>query len=565
MERIINKLIDDAVANVDTYKTDGSTWLIFTETKKWVIELTKDGTLWYNYNFFKDLLVYLSMDVVENQHYITKWVEDNVINKVKRTLDLELRNQLNVENTIQNGVKETNSGRDVVDKFIIDTLENGVKDTLFGVDPDEGRVEDTIENGVKETIDLEMDDEEVVEYFIENGVKETTPSGYLGSIEMKGEIVHQFESPKQNNEVEDTIQNGVKETLNTAYMPQEMVEETIENGIKETKTPGKDGNIKSTLEWVSKNGTFSVRELIDGVIENGVKHTIADEFGDLLTVEDTIQNGVKDTKTSMSYQTFSVEDTIQNGVKETNPTNFAAVDEAIQNGVKDTKLGAPNNRDYFIKDTIENGVKLTNSSLQIDGSCVIENVIKEGVKYTGGIGNPNWMGNKVEDAVKNGVKHTCFAMERNQQHVDDTIQKGIKNTYSDILPKEYDWSDQFDVQEVIDNGVKHTEYGDWEDGDERLDDIIRNGVKETLSSVYPIERVVEKVVEVGVLETKSMDEWVNTDNIVNKVMNNGIKEVQPLPAQDGNRDWGNYYYRKGEPTKPHTKYVDDVLEKGEKI
>jgi hypothetical protein len=62
-----------------------------------------------------------------------------------------------------------------------------------------------------------------------------------------------------------------------------------------------------------------------------------------------------------------------------------------------------------------------------------------------------------------------------------------------------------------------------------------------------------------------MDEWVNTDYIVNKVMDNGIKEVQPLPAQDGNRDWGNYYYRKEDITKPHTKYVDDVLEKGEKI
>jgi hypothetical protein len=174
------------------------------------------------------------------------------------------------------------------------------------------------------------------------------------------------------------------------------------------------------------------------------------------------------------------------------------------------------------------------------------------------------MGDKVETAIENGVKQT-FKIQWPMEVVEETIQKGIKNTYSDILPKEYDWSNQFDVQEVIDNGVKHTEYGDWEDGDERLDDIIRNGVKETLSSVYPIERVVEKVVEVGVLETKSMDEWVNTDNIVNKVMNNGIKEVQPLPAQDGNRDWGNYYYRKGEPTKPHTKYVDDVLEKGEKI
>jgi len=398
-------------------------------------------------------------------------------------------------------------------------------------------------------------------------VKETTPSGYLGSIEMKGEIVHQFESPKQNNEVEDTIQNGVKETLNTAYMPQEMVEETIENGIKETKTPGKDGNIKSTLEWLSKNGTFDVRELINGVIENGLKQTKRSYDGSR--------------KQRTKY-------TIENGVK----------NETIQGW------------DFKIKceDTIENGVKLTNGSLQIDGSCVIEDVIKEGVKYTGGIGNPNWMGDKVETAIENGVKQT-FNIQWPMAVVEETIQKGIKNTYSDVLPKEYDWSNQFDVEEVIDNGVKHTEYGDWEDGDERLDDIIRNGVKETLddlhhrqrevvqtikegiketigedyphtnridgvikngvketlSSIYPIERVVEKVVEVGVLETKSMDEWVNTDYIVNKVMDNGIKEVQPLPAQDGNRDWGIYYYRKGEPTKPHTKYVDDVLEKGEKI
>ncbi len=439
MEKVVNRLIDNAVEGVDTYKTDGSTWLIFTETKKWVIELTKDGTLWYNYNFFKDLLAYLSMDVVENQHYITKWVEDNVINKVKRTLDLELRNQLNVEYTLQNGVKYTENVLCQRPQWVEDIIENEVKHTMDIEFRNKFIVEDTIQNGVKETIDLGMDDEEVVEYY-------------------------------------------------------------IENSVKETKTPGKDGNIQSTLEWVSKNGTFSVRELIDGVIENGVK---------------------------------------------------------------ETKIGAPDNRDYFIKDTIENGVKLTNGSLQIDGSCVIEDVIKEGVKYTGGIGNPNWMGDKVETAIENGVKQT-FNIQWPMAVVEETIQKGIKNTYSDVLPKEYDWSNQFDVEEVINNGIKETIGEDYPHTN-RIDGVIKNGVKETLSSVYPIERVVEKVVEVGVLETKSMDEWVNTDNIVNKVMNNGIKEVQPLPAQDGNRDWGVYYYRKGEPTKPHTKYVDDVLEKGEKI
>jgi hypothetical protein len=42
-------------------------------------------------------------------------------------------------------------------------------------------------------------------------VKHTEPGGYLGSIEMKGKIVHQLESPKQNEEVEDVIENGIKE------------------------------------------------------------------------------------------------------------------------------------------------------------------------------------------------------------------------------------------------------------------------------------------------------------------------------------------------------------------
>ena len=417
MEKVVNRMINDAVEGVDTYKTKDSTWLIFTESKRWVIELTKDGTLWYNYNFFKDLLVYLSMDVVENQHYITKWVEDNIINKVEDTHGQITRNPTTVENIIINGVKETE-------------LHKGVRPLV---------VNDTIQNGVIET-------------------KLTT-------------------SPFTNY-VEDAIENGVKHTIDTTHHKNKYVEDAIKNGVKYTTT---------------------------------------------------------------------------------------------------------GNYEHFL--SVENEVKLTNSSLQIDGSCVIE------------------------DVIENGVKETCCHDMKLTKSVEKIIQKGIKNTYSDILPKEYDWSNQFDVQEVIDNGVKHTEYGDWEDGDERLDDIIqngiketlddlhhrqrevvqtikegiketigedyhhknridgviKNGVKETLSSIYPIERVVERVVEVGILETKSMDEWVNTYHIVNEVMNNGIKEVQPLPAQDGNRDWGNYYYRKEDITKPHTKYVDDVLEKGEKI
>ena len=176
MEKIINRLINDEVAGVDIYTNAGSTWLIFTETKEWVIELTKKGALWYNYSFFKNLFAYLGFDVVENQHYITKWVENTLQNVVKHTYVEQYPIGRFVEDTIQNGVKKT----------------LGVEDGTFTSIGFEGLVENTLQNGVKHTyqvvdrIDLEVEDT------LQNGVKHTEPGGYLGSIEMKGEIVHQL-------------------------------------------------------------------------------------------------------------------------------------------------------------------------------------------------------------------------------------------------------------------------------------------------------------------------------------------------------------------------------------
>jgi hypothetical protein len=83
--------------------------------------------------------------------------------------------------------------------------------------------------------------------------------------------------------------------------------------------------------------------------------------------------------------------------------------------------------------------------------------------------------------------------------------------------------------------------------------VIKNGVKE----VKPAYKMIYNPMNFDriISEEKRIDD-------VTGVIRDGIKEVQPLPAQDGNRDWGNYYYRKGEPTKPHTKYVDEVIESG---
>jgi len=333
LNEVINKMINKAVVGCDKYVHNDSTWLIFTDDKKWVIELTKDGTLWYNYDFFKNLFKVLSLDVVENQNYITKWVEETIINGVRNTIQSITQQRRIVEDTIENGVKETHSGCDLlVDDYIEDTIQNGVKEIHW------------------------------VEY-------------------------------SNLRSVEDAIQNGVKHTEYGDWLDgDERFDDIIQNGVKETKTPGADGDILPTLEWIKENNTVNIPELIN--------------------------------------------------------------------------------------DVIEHGVKLTNSSLQIDGSCVVE----------------------------------------------DVIQNGIKETHDDVYHHKG-----------------------------RVGGVIKNGIKE----VKPAYKMIYNPMNFDriISEEKRIPD-------VTDVIRDGIKEVQPLPAQDGNRDWGNYYYRKGEPTKPHTKYVDEVIESG---
>ena len=216
MEKVINRIINDAIEGVDTYKTKDSTWIIFTESKKWVIELTKDGTLWYNYNFFNDLMVYLSMDVVENQHYITKWVEDNVINGVIHTKVSKKVRHFSVEDTIENGVKKTLEGLGCESLMVEDILNGGVKHTEYGdwEDGDE-RLDDIIQNGIKQTC------------------------AQIPSIDAVAERV---------------VEEGIKQTIGEEYHHRGRIDGVIKNGVKETKS----------IDY-SDNGEF----IVDGVIEKG--------------------------------------------------------------------------------------------------------------------------------------------------------------------------------------------------------------------------------------------------------------------------------------------------------
>ena len=502
MEKIINRLIDEAVVNVDKYVNNGSTWLIFTESKQWVIELTEDGTLWYNYNFFKNLFAYMSMDVVENQRYITKWVDDNIINGVKINYT-DAASQKNM--------------------FVQDTLQNGVKSTLSETSEQDFLVEKTIQNGVKHTDSLEWKCGFYIEDTIQNGVKHTSNKITC-----------------EHLDIEDTIKYGVKNTDWSECHRPVAVDDTTHNGVKET-------NVSPTFteygDWLDGD------ERLDDIIENGVKRTQNNPFSMITNVENTIQNGVKETNPVdvMKFFDNKMEDTIQNGVKE-------------------IKLGAPDNRDYFIEDAIQNGIKKTKTPIDgcltstmewMDENetnsvpKLIDYVVKYGVKQTKAM--DEWVNAEsiVDKTMKDGVKST-----KPGGYLGSIEMKG-KIVHQLESPKQNN-----EVEDVIQHGVIET----FDETHHRRREVvrtIRDGIKQTCAQIPSIDAVVERVVEEGIKETH--DDVYHHTARVEGVIRNGIKEVKGLPDMSGElRGYGDYYRRQKDMAKPHILYVKDVIENGDK-
>ena len=222
IEIIVKKLIDIYVKDADVYVNNGSLWLIFTEEKKWVIELDNAGNLWYNYHFFYNIFKLISMNVVDNQHYITRWVEDALQNGVNNTDRIKWNVTKQVEDALQNGVKHTSEWESESKTQVEDALQNGVKETRWMSDWVDNKVENTIQNGVKETLSNFISSDVCVEDIIQNGVKGT-----------KIQELDTWDIQKcRVKEVEDIIQNVVKDTKNLQWMKTTLIEDTVQNGVK---------------------------------------------------------------------------------------------------------------------------------------------------------------------------------------------------------------------------------------------------------------------------------------------------------------------------------------------
>jgi len=162
LEKLLFGMFDDAIQGVDRYNHNGSMWLIFTDEMKWVVEYTKEQTLWYNYHLFKQEMEIIGLDCVENCDIIKKWFESRFLN-------------INpVEDTIQNGVKDTRRSRLInlaATQMVKDTIQNGVKQTELS--KRDFFPKDIIQDGVKHTEDGDwLDGDERIGDIIENGVKD---------------------------------------------------------------------------------------------------------------------------------------------------------------------------------------------------------------------------------------------------------------------------------------------------------------------------------------------------------------------------------------------------------
>jgi hypothetical protein len=172
-------------------------------------------------------------------------------------------------------------------------------------------------------------------------VKSTKPGGYLGSIEMKGKIVHQLESPKQNNEVEDIIQQGVKHTVCSSSPFVFSVKDTLQHGVIETF-----------------DETHHRRREVVRTIRDGIKQTCAQIPSIDPVVERVVEEGIKETHYDVYLHTARIEGVIMNGIKEVKELPDMSGELRGYGDYYRRQKDMAKPHSLYVKDVIENGDKL---------------------------------------------------------------------------------------------------------------------------------------------------------------------------------------------------------------
>ena len=124
-----------------------SIWLIKPETKEWVIELTKEGELWWYEVFYLNFRRYFNMEESDFEKFIKLWVED-VLNRGVSSTGFGLPQILHeVEDVLNRGVSSTRPGSRLECELVEYILYRGGYSPYSVSDMGDMAVEDVLNRG----------------------------------------------------------------------------------------------------------------------------------------------------------------------------------------------------------------------------------------------------------------------------------------------------------------------------------------------------------------------------------------------------------------------------------
>jgi hypothetical protein len=283
MKKIVDELISYSIQGVDVYRWKNSTWLIFTDETRWVVELTDEGTLWYNYKFFKDVFKYVSITVGgEMDTYIIQWANDYFFKDcAHQTLAYNPdKDRAETEKVLDYGIKKSEQrGKDNGNEFEWHTravMDKGVKKVSQSsrVESNSEVIEDVIDNGIKEVYDSSSTHRQIrAENLVPKIIKDIKPN----RVTIKGEKMDRFyystDCAGNNTEIFRIVEEGVKK-------------------------------VKPNIEYSQQSGVFhpdcnANHVKIEKVIEEGVKRVYPDmdpynyDWSDEFKADIVVQGGVK--------------------------------------------------------------------------------------------------------------------------------------------------------------------------------------------------------------------------------------------------------------------------------
>jgi hypothetical protein len=358
MQKIVNELISSSIEGVDVYRWKDATWLIFTNETRWVVELTDEGTLWYNYKFFKDVFRYVSITVgTEMDGYIIQWANNFFYKDCAHLSVAYHRDRTKTSNVIKNGIKDTQGrGKNHGDEFEWHTravIDNGVKEVLQSsrVESNSGVIGEVIDKGIKEIYDSSSTHRQMrAENLIPRIVKDVKPNRVTIVNEKMDRFYYDPNCRANFTMLSDIVEEGVKKVKpNIEYSQQSgvfhpdcvanhvKIEKVIEEGVKE---------IKPSV-WTTKRG-IEISDLmcsgnttdISSIVKNGVKNIYPDKDPDVYDWSDE----------------FKADNVIQGGIKVIPLPTIK--DLRGYSDYYNTKEDRTKPHTEYVKDAIEGGVKL---------------------------------------------------------------------------------------------------------------------------------------------------------------------------------------------------------------